>query len=284
MFNHLKLANLQKTNTLAEMADMTKKAPMGIEENILVKIDKILFPSDFMIIDMLGDPNENMILGRPFLATIYTRIDVFDREISLGTGADRIVFYMNGEVHHPTTPIEKVYMANSIQEEESFNPLDIKAVLNEWILDSFDVEANFVGICNNPYSRGLEEYKVMFDNEIEQLANEYELRIEKKGYILHDIWEKCERVHGGTLYSWYDDIFEEEKRCKSGLDEKYYDPLQVCIETFEVKRYSFEEGKSFVCVTKQLEDALPLGWVKESRFKEMIRKEMDMDGSVQREM
>ncbi|GJZ57414.1 hypothetical protein Tco_0612908 [Tanacetum coccineum] len=38
---------------------------------------------------------------------------------------DRILFDMNGNVHHPTIPIEKVYMANSIQEEESFNPLEI---------------------------------------------------------------------------------------------------------------------------------------------------------------
>ncbi|GJW45596.1 hypothetical protein Tco_0077242 [Tanacetum coccineum] len=64
------------------------------------------------------------------------------------------------------------------------------AVLNEWFLDSFDVESYCAGICNDPYSRNLEEYKAVFDNEIEQLANEYKLRIGKKGYILDDIWEK----------------------------------------------------------------------------------------------
>ncbi|GKD66078.1 hypothetical protein Tco_1308186, partial [Tanacetum coccineum] len=96
--------------------------------------------------------------------------------------------------------------------------------------------------------------------------------------------EKCEHVHGGTLYSWHNDGFEEEERWESGLDKKYYDLPKVYIETFEVKRYSFEEGKSFVCVTKQLKDALPLGRVNGSRFKGMIRKEMDTGGSVQREM
>ncbi|GKA40668.1 phospholipase-like protein [Tanacetum coccineum] len=74
MFNHLKLTNLKKTNMLVEMADITKKAPMGIVENIFVKIDKFLFPLDFMIIGMLGDPNETMILGRSFLATIHAGI------------------------------------------------------------------------------------------------------------------------------------------------------------------------------------------------------------------
>nr|GEY24215.1 hypothetical protein [Tanacetum cinerariifolium] len=55
------------------------------------------------------------------------------------------------------------------------------AVLNEWILDSFDVESSSSGMSNDPYSRNLEEYKSVFDNEVENLANEYELRIGKKG-------------------------------------------------------------------------------------------------------
>ncbi|GJX11233.1 hypothetical protein Tco_0201092 [Tanacetum coccineum] len=63
------------------------------------------------------------------------------------------------------------------------------AVLNEWILDSFDVEADFAGICNDPYSWSLDEYKAVFDINIEQLANEYKLRIRKKGYV-SDIQEK----------------------------------------------------------------------------------------------
>ncbi|GJX84875.1 hypothetical protein Tco_0335649 [Tanacetum coccineum] len=40
------------------------------------------------------------------------------------------------------------------------------AVLNEWILDSFDVESNYSGMSNDPYLRDLEEYKSVFDNEI----------------------------------------------------------------------------------------------------------------------
>nr|GEY31559.1 hypothetical protein [Tanacetum cinerariifolium] len=86
---------LQGTDMLVEMADMTKKALEGIVDNVMVKIDKILFPSNVMIIDMLGDPSETMILGRPFLATIHARIDVFDKKISLGVGDDRIVFDIN---------------------------------------------------------------------------------------------------------------------------------------------------------------------------------------------
>ncbi|GKB56129.1 reverse transcriptase domain-containing protein [Tanacetum coccineum] len=64
IFEHLHLTNLKKRNMLCEMADMSKKAPLGIVENVLVKIDKFLFPSDFVIID--NTPLKPTILGDPY--------------------------------------------------------------------------------------------------------------------------------------------------------------------------------------------------------------------------
>ncbi|GJR48492.1 reverse transcriptase domain-containing protein [Tanacetum coccineum] len=75
IFEHFHLTSLRKTNMLCEMADMSKKAPLGIVENVLVRIGKFLFLSDFVIID--NTPSETTILGRPFLATIRAEIDVF---------------------------------------------------------------------------------------------------------------------------------------------------------------------------------------------------------------
>ncbi|GJR97336.1 phospholipase-like protein [Tanacetum coccineum] len=126
IFEHLKLVNLKKIDLLVEMGDMKRKAPLGLVENILVKIDNFLFPFDFMIVDMMGKPKETMILGRPFLATIHAHIDVFNREISLGIREDRVLFDMDGGVYHSKIPIEKVYMANSTPDEEHFNPLKIE--------------------------------------------------------------------------------------------------------------------------------------------------------------
>ncbi|GJU09360.1 hypothetical protein Tco_1131756 [Tanacetum coccineum] len=75
IFENSRLINLKKTNILCEMADMSKKEPLEIVENVLVKIDKFLFPVDFVILD--NTPFETTILGRPFLATIHAEIDVF---------------------------------------------------------------------------------------------------------------------------------------------------------------------------------------------------------------
>ncbi|GKC07544.1 hypothetical protein Tco_0999154 [Tanacetum coccineum] len=81
IFEFLKLTNLRKTNMLIEVANTMKKAPLGVAENILVGIDKFLFSSNFVIINRT--PNETIILGRPFLATIHAKIHLFNREISL---------------------------------------------------------------------------------------------------------------------------------------------------------------------------------------------------------
>ncbi|GJR71877.1 reverse transcriptase zinc-binding domain-containing protein [Tanacetum coccineum] len=93
---------------LVEMADVTKKAPLGIIENILVRIDKFLFPSDFVIIEK--NPNETIILGRPFLATIHEEINVFDKEISLEIDNDRVSYDMEKKDQNFTTPTEKFFM------------------------------------------------------------------------------------------------------------------------------------------------------------------------------
>ena len=44
------------------MADMTKKAPREIVENVLVKIDKFIFPADFVVLEMIGHPSISIIL------------------------------------------------------------------------------------------------------------------------------------------------------------------------------------------------------------------------------
>nr|GEX07635.1 reverse transcriptase domain-containing protein [Tanacetum cinerariifolium] len=89
MFEILKLANFKKTDMLDEMADMTKRSPRGIVENVIVKTDKLLFLLDFIVIYMLNTRNETMILGRPFLATIHAEIDFFNKEISFGIRDDK---------------------------------------------------------------------------------------------------------------------------------------------------------------------------------------------------
>ncbi|GJV57884.1 reverse transcriptase domain-containing protein [Tanacetum coccineum] len=215
MFEHLKLAGLTKTDMLVEMVDTTKRTPIGIVENVLVKINKFLFPSDLVVMDMLNTHNETMILGRPFLATIHARIYVFNKEISLGIRDDKIAFDMDKKTHNFNSPIGDIYMIKSISDNKytSYTTSDAssrfttvqgnlnprpkdypfkdwlltkvghtnicepvkKALLKTWLLDSFKEE-----LVKDPRSRSFDDYKWMFDLEVNQLADEYELGIGKK--------------------------------------------------------------------------------------------------------
>ncbi|GJT95561.1 putative reverse transcriptase domain-containing protein [Tanacetum coccineum] len=91
--------------------NMSKKAPLGIVENVLVKINRFLFLSDFIIID--NTLSETIILGRPFLATIHAKIDVFTGKFSLGINEDRISFDAIRKDQDSANPSERIFMVNS---------------------------------------------------------------------------------------------------------------------------------------------------------------------------
>ena len=58
------------------MVDHSIAKPWGVIEDVFVKVDKFIYPVDFVVLDM-GDDNEvPLILGRPFLQTGRALIDV----------------------------------------------------------------------------------------------------------------------------------------------------------------------------------------------------------------
>ncbi|GJX24132.1 gag-pol polyprotein [Tanacetum coccineum] len=88
---NLGLGKLAPTKLIIELADRTIKHPNGIAENVLVGINKFVFPVDFIILDMPEDIKVLLILGGPFLSTAHAKIDVFKRKITLRVGDDKIV-------------------------------------------------------------------------------------------------------------------------------------------------------------------------------------------------
>nr|GEZ64396.1 hypothetical protein [Tanacetum cinerariifolium] len=104
--------------TLIAIRRYDEKSLIETVKNIVVKINKFLVPSDFVVMDMLNTHNETMILGRSFLTTIHTEIDVFNKEISLGIRGDRVTFDMNKKIHNFTTPIGEIYIINSTSNNE----------------------------------------------------------------------------------------------------------------------------------------------------------------------
>ena len=73
MYKQLCLGELKPTNITLSLADRSVKIPKGIEEDVLVKVDKFYYLVDFMVLDMepvaKGINQVPIILGRSFLAT-----------------------------------------------------------------------------------------------------------------------------------------------------------------------------------------------------------------------
>ncbi|XP_062100691.1 uncharacterized protein LOC133806615 [Humulus lupulus] len=82
IFHKLKLGEARPTTVFLQMADRSIKYPRGIIEDVLVKVDKFIFPADFIVLDMEEDTIP-IILGRPFLATGRALIDVQKGELKL---------------------------------------------------------------------------------------------------------------------------------------------------------------------------------------------------------
>jgi len=48
-----------------QLADRSIKHPRGVIEDVLAKVDKFIFPADFIVLDMEEDRDIPLILGQP---------------------------------------------------------------------------------------------------------------------------------------------------------------------------------------------------------------------------
>ncbi|XP_024969765.1 uncharacterized protein LOC112509136 [Cynara cardunculus var. scolymus] len=73
---HPSIGEARPTTVTLQLANKSIAYPKGKIEDVLVQVDKFIFPADFIILDFEADKDIPIILGRPFLATGRTLIDV----------------------------------------------------------------------------------------------------------------------------------------------------------------------------------------------------------------
>ncbi|XP_009592283.2 uncharacterized protein [Nicotiana tomentosiformis] len=69
----------RKVEETSVLADQTTIIPEGIMEDILVQVDKFMFPVDFIVVNMEENREIPLILGRPFLAIGRAILDIQER-------------------------------------------------------------------------------------------------------------------------------------------------------------------------------------------------------------
>nr|GEZ05755.1 reverse transcriptase domain-containing protein [Tanacetum cinerariifolium] len=78
-----------------ELADRSISRPVGVAEDVYVKVGSFHFPADFVVVDFEADPRVPLILGRSFLKTGRALIDVFEGELTLRVGKEAITFNLD---------------------------------------------------------------------------------------------------------------------------------------------------------------------------------------------
>ncbi|KAL4325664.1 hypothetical protein GQ457_11G024110 [Hibiscus cannabinus] len=100
VFQKLGTREAKPTTMMLQQADHSFVQPEGKIEDILVRVDKFIFPADFLILDCEVDEHAPIILGRPFLATSRAMIDFDKDELSFRVDKDQVkikVFTIPGQ-------------------------------------------------------------------------------------------------------------------------------------------------------------------------------------------
>lgn len=86
-----------------QLADRSLTYPKKIIEDVLVKVDKFIYPIDFVVLDMKEDQDIPLIINRPFLAAGEALIDVQKEELTLRVNGEEANFTI---YHSPKPPIK----------------------------------------------------------------------------------------------------------------------------------------------------------------------------------
>ncbi|GJZ52893.1 reverse transcriptase domain-containing protein [Tanacetum coccineum] len=92
LFRRLGISKLKPTKMSIQLADRSIKYPIGVCENLLVKVSKFIFIVDFVVLEIDEDELVVIILGWPFLATTRVIIDVYEGKLSLRVGSETVTF------------------------------------------------------------------------------------------------------------------------------------------------------------------------------------------------
>ncbi|GJZ55170.1 reverse transcriptase domain-containing protein [Tanacetum coccineum] len=116
-----------------ELADRSISQPIGIAEDVYVKVGKFQFPADFVVVDFDADPRVPLILGRSFLKTGRALIDVYEGELTLRVGKEAVTFNLDQTSRY-----------SSNYDDNSVNRIDIiEMALGEEVITEFLVSPMF---------------------------------------------------------------------------------------------------------------------------------------------
>ncbi|XP_016167317.1 uncharacterized protein LOC107609798 [Arachis ipaensis] len=115
MMRKLSIEEVKHVRMTLQLADRLMVIPNGVVENLLVKMNKFIFPAEFMILDLDEEEGDSIILERPFLATARAIIDVEKGEMTMRAHDEKITLNVFKEIQHTAEEkscmrVEKEYL------------------------------------------------------------------------------------------------------------------------------------------------------------------------------
>nr|GEX81587.1 hypothetical protein [Tanacetum cinerariifolium] len=169
--NKLSLAELSPTCMTLELADRSISQPVGVVEDVFVKVGKFHFSADFVVVDFDADPRVPLILERSFLKTGRALIDVHEGELTLRVGKEAITFNLDQTSR---------YSAN--YDAEAINRIDVIGVAceeySQEVLGFFVKTNAFLVIDDEPISLEIDDSYYDLEGDIlllEEFINDYPL-------------------------------------------------------------------------------------------------------------
>src|SRR3954462_4608940 len=143
IFKKLELGKISESETKLKFADHTIKKSYGIAEDVLVEIDKFVFPVDFHILDIPEDKETPILLGRPFLLTSRCNFDIEKETLTVKSFVEEVTLKML-EVKKQSEGVHDQASVGMIESEgEDKSPKHLQEKVSSI---AFRVEPNYVTI------------------------------------------------------------------------------------------------------------------------------------------
>ncbi|XP_027348133.1 uncharacterized protein LOC113859603 [Abrus precatorius] len=102
VYQSLHIGKLRPTGVVIQLANRSTTHPEGVLEDVLVRVNDLIFPTDFYVLNMENDVNQpTLILGRPFLKTAKTKIDVHSGTLSMEFRDNKVHFKLHDAIRYP---------------------------------------------------------------------------------------------------------------------------------------------------------------------------------------
>nr|GEY97355.1 reverse transcriptase domain-containing protein [Tanacetum cinerariifolium] len=155
IWKRIYLPDLTPTCMILELADRSISRPVGVEEDVYVKVGLFHFLADFVVMDFDADPRVPLILGRLFLKTGRALIDVFKGELTLRVGKKAITFNLDQSSRYSANysdmtakRIDIIYMTCEddflLEEVDAFLAIEDKPTLSEFYQPYLDPEGDIL--------------------------------------------------------------------------------------------------------------------------------------------